>query len=151
MVSFFWQKGFYFNGRILFFKQLSFYKLGCLFGLSKTFINFWLLRCEGLVHVRSNQFLLSTVSKTTNLSKLTSQETFLFNVYLSQTFPVLLNVHSQLRFNMWFYFITKTYKGIALRINKPIKRRSRARTYINSQMARPRTLYKLKTSTSSWF
>ena len=139
------------NSRFFFLTDFNLYGFAKLNGLSANFLYLWFLRCEGFNFSyrlnRSN--LISYGSAKWELSQLNYDESFLLNVYLLRTLPVLLNLTTQLRFNMWLFYITKTYRGIAYKLNKPLRRKTRARTFYKPHMSKPLSLYKQSNSKSS--
>jgi hypothetical protein len=156
MISFFWQRGFYYNRKLFFYNDYNLYSIRSVRGIGFTFWKLYFLRCDGFKNIRYNPIkyslpLLRYSSRGTQLTALTNNEQYLLNVTLFRTFPVLMSLNNQLRLNILFYFFTNTYKGYALRFGKPLKQKTRARTYFKKNMKKPPKLYKQKTTTSRWF
>ena len=159
MVSFFWHKGFYFNRRLYFFEQFFIKDFSKLYSLSDRFLLLWRYRCEGFsndtpANIRQplspviNGSLLSYKYRLYPLSGFSTTQLFLLNVYLLRTWPVILNFKHQLRFNMWFHFLNKTYRGLSLKIGKPLRKRTRGRTYHKKSKSNK---YRDYISKSKWF
>lgn len=155
MVTFFWQRGFYFDRRMRFFDHLTLRDLRLLQHLSLHFINLFIKRLEvgsfGRAESRRLGFRLQSNISTHALSQLSDQERFVFNVLLATHLPMLLNLALQLKINILFFYYTRTFRGIALKLGRPLKRKTRARTYFKPFMTKPPGLFKLRTSTSAWF
>lgn len=79
---------------------------------------------------------------------LSNTERYLLNYLLVRLFPVLLDLARQIRLNIIFFFFVRTYRGFALRFSKPLRRRTRGRTYFRRYMAKPPNAFFLKTNTS---
>ncbi len=67
----------------------------------------------------------------TSLSSLELVYLYILNYYLLLTYPILLNIQYQYYFNLLIFYLIRTFKGFSLFINKPIRRRSRGRTFKN--------------------
>jgi hypothetical protein len=57
--------------------------------------------------------------------------TFTFNSFLVITYPVLLNIRFQQKFNIFFFYMIRSTRGISLKLGKPLRRKTRARTYLS--------------------
>nr|ACX31001.1 ORF156 [Moneuplotes crassus] len=155
MVSFFWQKGFYYNRRVVFFSKYTFHSVRFIRGLSSYFWFLFMVRCEGLpitTFKLNNKYRILTYStRNTSFLALSNTERYLLNYSLVRLFPVLLDFNHQLKLNIIFYFFVRTYRGFALRFSKPLTRRTRGRTFFRRHMAKPPRASYLKTNTSRWF
>lgn len=184
MVSFFWQKGFYFNGQLFFFKYFTINDVFKTFGLSHRFLELWMYRNEGLLWSTINDltytkklfyntpkqkkidlfeknekqtliYLNPTCTalryKTLSFSTLSPVNLILLNFYFLRTWPVLLDYFTQQRFNIFFYFFTRTYRGLSLRINKPLHQRTRHRTFCKQHLSKTIRFSKTRIDTSRWF
>lgn len=121
MISFFWKRGFYFNSSLEFYAQKDFFYLRNLLGISYFFINLLTHRLELLKHKTFIPLLKLKDLKFINL--------FVFNYYLAVTYPVLLNLKYQYKFNLFFYYLIRSFKGTCYLINRPAYRRTRGRTF----------------------
>lgn len=148
-MSFFWQKGFYLNGQIYFYsnKPLNFFILE-IFGISYYLLNLFILRWENfhLIRIRFNEKRPNNLS--TEFYRLKEGDHYILNHYLLLTLPVLVNLKSQYRFNINFWFLTKTFKGLSFKNNKPYRRRSRAKTFLRGT---PRAHLRKRMNVSLWF
>lgn len=151
MVSFFWQRGFYFNRRFFFFSDLSFFQLRRIFGLSQLFWRFFLTRCDGwggrLVPV-SGRPVLHYSARILSLEDLALAHRFVLTHMLIRLYPVLQITLDQYRLNIIFFFFTRTYRGFALRFNRPLRRRTRGRTYYRRHLAKPPTRHYQRVTTA---
>lgn len=132
MISFFWRKGFYFNSRIYFYTDHNFfYFITKLFGFNTFFVYLFLLRLEHFSASKSMiRFWDRAISKKEIIFAEQSLEfLYMLNYYLIITFPVLLNMEFQFKLNILIYYLTRTYKGFSLYVNRPLKRRSWGRTF----------------------
>lgn len=143
MISFFWRKGFYFNSRLHFYHDLTFiHFIKNLFGFNMYFLHLFFSRIEhtyaanSLAKFRNNTPLLRELI----ISEQTIEFTYMLNYYLMVTFPVLLNLNFQFKLNLIPYYLTRTYKGLSLYINRPLKRRTRGRTFTG----KPNNIFKVK-------
>nr|YP_011027863.1 ribosomal protein S13 [Euplotes cristatus]UPM52073.1 ribosomal protein S13 [Euplotes cristatus] len=154
MVSFFWQRGFYFNRRFFFFSELSFFQLRRIFGLSQLFWRFFLKRCDGwggsLVPTSGRPVLCYT-ARSRSLEDLIPTYRFVLTHLLIRLYPVLQIIRDQYRLNVVFYFFIRTYRGFALRFNRPLRRRTRGRTYYRRHLAKPPARHYQRVATSRWF
>ena len=153
MVSFFWQRGFYYNRQFFFYDETTLFSIHQLFGLSSLFWRYFFNRCEGfkaLPHLTPTK-LLTYTNRRTSLTVLKTHEQYLLNRLLVCTYPILLNFYLQLRLNLLFFFFARTYRGFALRYSRPLRRRTRGRTFYRRHMAKPPTLGFIRTNTSRWF
>ena len=156
MVNFFWQKGFYINQKLIFYSDTSLYTFTHVSGISHTFIKLFGARCEGFSVLTSKttptaKKVLTLEAKASRLCNLTLTEKLTLSTLLARTLPVLLDIKHQLRFNMHFFFFTRTYRGFALRLGRPLRRKTRGRTFYRRNMGKPANTYKQTTSTSRWF
>ena len=154
MVSFFWQRGFYYNRRFYFFSELSFFDLRTISGLSYFFWRLFVFRCEGLNNwplIVSNSYFISYTNRTLRTETLKNEHKYLLTYLLIRLYPVLLNLNEQLRLNIIFFFFIRTYRGFALRFSRPLRRRTRGRTYFRKHLGKPPTRHYLRVSTSFWF
>lgn len=143
MISFFWRKGFYLNGRIHFYHDFTItYFLNSLFGFSLFFVNLLFIRlehewaCQTNSNVRGRLALLRTMV----LVEQPLEFLYLLNYYLIVTFPILLDQKFQSQLNLLPYYLNRTYRGIAMYINRPLRRRSRARTFAS----KPNRVFRVK-------
>jgi hypothetical protein len=58
---------------------------------------------------------------------------FMLNYLIVTSFPVLVDLRLIEAFNLLIYYLTRTYKGISLMINRPLFRRTRGRTYSSAK------------------
>nr|ACX30964.1 hypothetical protein [Moneuplotes minuta] len=155
MVSFFWQRGFYYNRRLSFFSEFTLYSIRSIRGLSSYFWFLFAVRCEGLptqtFTLSENYRALSYSTRGTSLLMLSNTERYLLNYTLVRLFPVLLDATHQLKLNIIFFFFVRTYRGFALRFSRPLTRRTRGRTFLRRHMAKPPGVFYMKTNTSRWF
>ena len=130
MISFFWKRGFYFSGSLEFYSNKDFYFLKKLHGISWQFIKLLLFRFE-YTNSRINNLYKT---KFTDLKWI---DLFVFNFYLAKTFPILLSTLRQHKFNMFFFYLIRSFKGICFYISRPVYRRTRARTFKKNQKKKP--------------
>lgn len=154
MVSFFWQRGFYFNRRFFFFSDFSFFHLRGIFGLSRLFWRFFLMRCDGwggsLVPALGRP-VLNYTTRLRPLDDLLVAHRFILTHMLIRLYPVLQTIVDQYRLNVIFFFFTRTYRGFALRFNRPLRRRTRGRTYYRRHLAKPPARHYQRVTTARWF
>jgi len=162
MQGFFWQRGFYFEGRLCFFNSLVLKDFFLFYGLGPSFFKQFFLRLDA-----SNELLNLNMSNITkpgysdlsdsSLLRLNLSDVFFINeryiliLQLLKTFPVFLQIRAQHRLNIWFFFLTNTRRGISLKINKPLRRRTRARAFLNRSRLNMKSEYYVKNVTSKWF
>jgi hypothetical protein len=161
MATFFWQKGFYFNSRLFFFDEFTLKKFKYLYSFSFKFLKLWEIRCEGFdiktqtilgpKNLIIKNTLLDYKHKDIFLNQFSLSNLALLNTYLPKVWPILYNIRVQLKFNMWFYYLTRTYRGISLKINKPLHRRTRKRTYYKPNFEKPKNIHRQQMSTNIWF
>lgn len=147
MISFFWKRGFYLTGRLFFYTNFTLLTLYSTFwGLGITWLRLITTRLE-LPVLRSGESVFNSFKNLSqfNLHALTETMSFLFNFYLIVTFPVFLNMEYQKKINLLFHYLIRSSRGLKLFINKPLSRRTRARTYRSSKKLQKQDL-KL-----SWF
>jgi len=132
LVSFFWKRGFYFNGSLFFYKSHTWYTfLGKLnYGLASKFIKIILAGCE-LFNINSDSTL--TLLKDIRISEQPLKVRYLLNSLIISTFPVFINFKTVFVLKLVRFYVINTYKGISLFFNKPLKKRSRSKTYISSK------------------
>lgn len=143
MISFFWRKGIYFNSRLYFYHDLTFlYFIKNLFGFSLYFLHLLFLRLEhNLASTDYSKFRNKIpLLKELIISEQSIEFTYMLNYYLKITFPVLLDIQFQFKLNLVPYYLTRTYKGISLYINRPLRRRTRGRTFAS----KPNPNFKIK-------
>nr|QTT61077.1 hypothetical protein [Euplotes vannus] len=116
MVSFFWQRGFYYNRRLLFFSEFTFYSVRSIRGLSSYFWFLFAVRCEGLPtqtpELPETYKALSYPARSTPLLTLSNTERYLLNYTLVRLFPVLLAFTHQLKLNIIFFFLYARTEGL---------------------------------------
>lgn len=156
MVSFFWQRGFYINRQLFIYNNLTFFTFNRVFGLSHEFVRLFSARCEGfhnpqLVLAQNYKHHLPVCLRKIPLTLLSTTERLILNILLTRTFPVLLSFFNQLRFNLYFYYFTKTYRGFALRMGKPLKSRTRGRTFHSRRKKKKLNKHRQVITTSRWF
>lgn len=149
MISFFWQKGFYFNGQLFFYSGALLKQLKLNFGLNLFFLKMYFLRLEDFENFNITSILNKTnLSLNIKFSQLTTIEQFLFNSFLINFFPVFLSIKKQLKFNILRFYLLRTNRGLSLFFNKPISRRSRNKTFLKST---PKAHLRKRVNTSLWF
>ena len=154
MVSFFWQRGFYYNRRFFFFAEYSFFDLRAISGLSVFFWQLYSFRCEGfsgLFSGKPTQRLVAYKARGVSTNSLSNNHRYVLTHLLIRLYPVLLNLYDQARLNVVFFFFTRTYRGFALRFARPLYRRTRGRTYYRKHLKKPPGRHYLRVTTSSWF
>ena len=154
MVSFFWQRGFYYNRRFFFFTDYSFFAVRTVPGLSFFFWKLYALRCEGFsgLFERPTAYRLPVYSaRYAPMAGLSTDHRYLLTHMLIRLYPVLLNLYDQARLNVVFFFFTRTYRGFALKFARPLYRRTRGRTYYRKHLKKPPGRHYLRVTTSSWF
>lgn len=84
----------------------------------------------------------------TSLSSVKYQTlTFTFNNFLVVTYPVLLSIRAQQKFNIFFFYMIRSSRGISLKLGKPIRRKTRGRTYLNFYWTKPKKAYQMYNTT----
>lgn len=156
----FWLKGFYFERRVYFFNNVSLENLLSLRGVSYLFMKLFLMRLPLFEAVTDNTTCLPSIIKTyknINYIPLTFNRTdarvLLVRLILT-CFPVFLELTSQHRANLWIHFLTRSRRGIFLKISRPLGRRTRSRTYLKRNQTKRLVSEKpsrVKRATSRWF
>lgn len=118
MTGLFWKRGFYFNNSLFIFNKFTSYltlqKL--LYGLSFFFSKLFFFRIE----LQQSLYMLESWRDV---------DYYIFNYYITITFPVFLEVVNQLKLNLMFFYLTKTNKGVSYFLSKPLYNKTRSRTY----------------------
>lgn len=132
MVSFFWKRGYYFNGSLFFYNSHTWFTfIGKLnYGLSIHFVKIILAQCEFL-NIKSCGILSQL--KGFYIADQPLKVRYLLNSLIITTFPVFVNFKTVFVLKLVRFYVINTFKGFSLYINKPLKRRSRSRTYLSSK------------------
>jgi hypothetical protein len=143
MISFFWKTGYYFNQYFytykLNFTLYNFYQYH--YAVNYYFFKILIWRCDcGLINntLPSNLLVLNKKGvwiymKTLILINQSDRLKFMLNYLIVTSFPVLVDLRLIEAFNLLIYYLTRTYKGISLMINRPLFRRTRGRTYSSAK------------------
>ena len=164
---FFWEKGFFFNRSFFYFDEFFLKNFTNLYGFGNKFLTLWYYRCENFYiklkkpNMVKNQWeptnffikppVTINIYKNLILEDMPFINLYLLNYYLLQTWPIAKHLKIQNKFNVWFYYLTRTYRGYSLRTSKPLKRRTRYRTYYKPALEKPKNTHYDKTKTSNWF
>ena len=95
--------------------------------------------------------VINYAARLRSLENLAPAHRFVLTHMLIRLYPVLQITLDQYRLNVIFFFFTRTYRGFALRFNRPLRRRARGRTYYRRHLAKPPSRHYQRVTTARWF
>lgn len=119
-----------------------------IYGLNFNFINLMIRRWENfnLLSLQGNE----KRPKNLNLEffDLNEADRYVINNYILLTSPVLVDIKLQYKYNINFWFLNRTFKGLSFKNNKPYRRKSRAKTFSKGT---PKAHMRNRVNMSLWF